>query len=44
MSAITFATSSFFEKIYRFVDTSYTPMDMDRTTIDLIKKKLADKK
>ena len=47
MSAFTFATSSFIEKFYRFVDTidtSYIPRDMDRTTIDLIKKKLAGKK
>jgi hypothetical protein len=43
MSAFTFATFSFIEKFYRFVDTSYRPMDMDRITYEAIKKKLAGK-
>jgi len=44
MSAFTFATSSFFEKIYRFADTSYSPMDAARMIYQQEKAKAVGKK
>jgi len=44
MSAFIYATSSFIEKFYNFVDTSYRPMDMmGGMTYEQIKKKLVEK-
>jgi hypothetical protein len=44
MSAFTVTTSSFIEKVYRFMDTSYRPMDAARMTYELEKKKTVGKK
>jgi ABC-type transport system involved in multi-copper enzyme maturation permease subunit len=44
MSAFTVATSSLIEKFYKFMDTSYRPMDTDRMTYELEKKKTVGRK
>jgi len=44
MSAFTFTTSSFIEKFYKFMDTSYRPMDAARLIYEQEKAKTVGKK